>query len=168
MHTTHNMATQTKDTRKQDLAKIHIAKKELALPDDRYRYIIQSVMDKHGLDGRVSSANLNEAARADLLGTFRDMGWSPLQSAAEPVSPPKHERGPYKGRYDSIDVQGYVTQDQLNYIAMMEDELGWTGEENRLMGMIERVLGKPIKPRWLRNRQASDIISALAAMTDRR
>lgn len=162
------MATHTQSTRQKDLAKIHIAKKELSLPDQRYRYIVRSVMDAHDIEGRVSSASLNEAARADLLGILRDMGWSPLQSAAEPVSPPRHQRGPYKGRYSSVNVEGYATQDQLNYIAMMEDELGWTGEEDRLNGMIERVLGKRIKPRWLRNRQASDIISALAAMTDRR
>ena len=43
----------------------------------------------------------------------------------------------------------------------MEDQLGWTPNPDRLEGFIERQLGKEIEPRFLRNRQASDVITGL-------
>jgi hypothetical protein len=145
--------------RKDDLAKIHIAKDELNLGDATYRHIIEGIMSELGIPGKPSAANLNAQAREKLLDTFRDMGWSPVESAE--ASGPDHDRGEPHGRYQSTGRDGFATQDQLNYIAVMEDQLGWTPNPDRLEGFIERQLGKEIEPRFLRNRQASDVITGL-------
>lgn len=49
------------DNRKDDLARIHILKKELGLSDDEYRGLLSSVC------GAASSGNLNQAGRALFL-----------------------------------------------------------------------------------------------------
>lgn len=54
-----------------DLAKIHIAKKDLCLDDDTYRAILWTVC-------RVkSAADLDEYGRRKLLEHFRSRGWKP-------------------------------------------------------------------------------------------
>ena len=59
--------------RKADLAKIHIAKKDLHLDDDTYRYIIRTV----GKAESGSSADLDVAGRARVLRHFKEKGWKP-------------------------------------------------------------------------------------------
>ena len=148
-----------KTRRKKDLAKIHIAKKELSLDDREYRQIIEGVMALHDLAGRPSSANLPPEARETLLGTFREMGWTPLRKDDDPV---------WKGRYTESSEPGKATQKQLDYIAMMEWELGWIDEPKRLRGFIERTRGEKKRPWVLSNRQASDVITGLEKMTGRK
>lgn len=67
------------DTRRSDLAKIHIAKKDLALDDETYRHIIREV-------GKVesgSSADLTPLGRTRVLQHFRSKGWKPRRSCAQ-------------------------------------------------------------------------------------
>lgn len=160
-----------KSRRQKDLAKIHIAKKELGLDEQAYRAAIAGVMDELGIEGRPSSANLPAEGRQKLLDAFREMGWNPMDNVPEPPHPaagaPHRVKGAWKGRYQSTGREEWATQSQLDYIAKMEDELGWTGDGQRLVGFIERQLGKPILPRALRNRQASDVITGLERMTGR-
>ncbi|MFO7578127.1 MAG: regulatory protein GemA [Pelovirga sp.] len=54
-----------------DLAKIHIAKKDLGLDDDTYRGIL---WDRYHLD---SAADLTPRQAADLIDLFRAKGWRP-------------------------------------------------------------------------------------------
>ncbi len=54
-----------------DLAKIHIAKKELGLDDAAYRSIL---WDRYH---RESAADLTDRQAADLIETFRRKGWRP-------------------------------------------------------------------------------------------
>lgn len=54
-----------------DLAKIHIAKKELGLDDGTYRGLL---WDRYH---RESAAELSESQAADLIGHFREKGWRP-------------------------------------------------------------------------------------------
>ena len=57
--------------RRDDLAKIHIAKKQLDMADDAYRALLWTI-------GRVkSSAELDHAGRARLLDHLRACGWQP-------------------------------------------------------------------------------------------
>lgn len=61
-----------------DLAKIHIAKKQLGMADDAYRALLWTV-------GRVhSSKDLDHAGRARLLDHFRACGWK--------ASPPRQKK----------------------------------------------------------------------------
>lgn len=54
-----------------NLAKIHIAKKELGLDDDTYRDILHTQFKK------VSSRDLTDRQCARLLGHFESLGWKP-------------------------------------------------------------------------------------------
>lgn len=54
-----------------DLAKIHIAKKELGLDDDIYRGVLWDRYHKE------SAAELSDLQAADLLDLFRQKGWRP-------------------------------------------------------------------------------------------
>lgn len=56
---------------RRDLAKIHIAKKELKLDDDTYRGVL---WDRYGKE---SAAELSERQVADLIEHFRQKGWRP-------------------------------------------------------------------------------------------
>lgn len=156
-----------KTRRQKDLAKIHIAKKELGLADEHYRMVVQGVMDKLDIPGSPSASNLNAKARQKLIDTFREMGWDPTADQDTPEAP-DHDRPHWRGRYEATGRPGMATQKQCDYIALMENELGWTPNPDRLKGFIERVRDKNCYPQSLSNRQASDVIAALEKMTGRR
>lgn len=59
------------NTRKNDLAKIHIAKKDLGLDDDTYREVIRAI----GKAASGSSRDLDEAGRARVIRHFKSKGW---------------------------------------------------------------------------------------------
>ena len=65
------------DSRKNDLAKIHIAKKDLALDDDTYRTIVRSV----GKAESGSAADLSALGRVRLLQHFKSKGWKTRRRA---------------------------------------------------------------------------------------
>jgi phage gp16-like protein len=58
--------------KRNDLAKIHIAKKELGLDEDTYRGIL---WDRYQHD---SAAELSDRQAADLIALFREKGWRPI------------------------------------------------------------------------------------------
>lgn len=58
-------------SRRADLAKIHLAKKQLGLDDDTYRDILWAVCRAR------SAADLDSQGRARLLAHFRHLGWRP-------------------------------------------------------------------------------------------
>ena len=60
---------------RKDLAKIHIAKKELGLDDATYRGIL---WDRYHLD---TAADLTPGQAADLIALFRAKGWRPVSFA---------------------------------------------------------------------------------------
>jgi phage gp16-like protein len=70
--------------RKRDLAKIHVAKKQLGLDDDSYRQIILR------LTGGIhdSAAPLNVAQRRLLLAEFQRLGWKPQAKTEATTSLP--------------------------------------------------------------------------------
>lgn len=57
--------------RKNDLAKIHIAKKDLGLDDDTYRTIVREI----GKSQTGSAADLTPGGRARVLQHFKSKGW---------------------------------------------------------------------------------------------
>lgn len=151
--------------RKADLAQIHIARKwaedSRLIDEDGYRALVGSIMDRLRLKGAASAAHLDARGRKLLLESFRTMGWSPSLS----------DKTPKRGRYYGAGVPGeagHLTQQQANYIAKMEDEMGWTGEPERLIGFIERQLGEKKPVSMLRSREASIVITGLERVTGRK
>lgn len=67
------------DARRNDLAKIHIAKKDLALDDDIYRTIVRTI----GKAESGSSADLAPPGRARVLQHLKSMGWKPRRAKPE-------------------------------------------------------------------------------------
>lgn len=59
------------DTRRRDLASIHIAKKATDIDDGTYRAKVQEI------GGVSSAADLDQAGRAKLLAYFKSIGWQP-------------------------------------------------------------------------------------------
>ncbi len=72
-----------RDDRQADLAKIHIAKKDLCLSDDDYRQIIRSV----GKAATGSSADLSPLGRARVLAHMRKFGWKPTRTDPKRITP---------------------------------------------------------------------------------
>ncbi len=149
------MPTTLRDARNRDLAKIHIAKKELNLDEQAYRATVAGVMDEMGIPfgaGKPSSANLTPKGRALLLKTFRRMGWQ---------GPPRPPRREAKNRHRSNGRPGMATHKQCAYIAHLEGALAWTANPSRLAGFIERQLGRRCAVFALTNREASKVITGL-------
>ena len=148
-----------KSRRQKDLAKIHIAKKELDLSDQAYRAVVAGVMDDHDIPGQPSSANLDAPGRAALLKTLRGMGWQPQAS-----------EGPqrWKGYYDVPGTPGMISQSQADYCAKMLAELGMLGSPRRVSGWIEKQTGHKSSVPMLTKSKAHKVITGLQKLTDRR
>jgi hypothetical protein len=161
--------------RQADLAKIHIAKDELNLPEEHYRTLVAGVMADRGLGGPVSSASLDAPGRRQLLQTLREMGWSPQHR-------PEEEDDRWRGYWSVPDEPGRLTQAQADYIAKMAFELDMLPEEeDRLLGWIERQTGAGTgegqaldrlivgqKDDLLTRSQAHKVITGLQKITGRR
>jgi hypothetical protein len=76
-----------------DLAKIHIAKKELGLDDATYRGIL---WDRYH---RESAAELSDSQTADLIELFRDKGWRPAS---------KRQRGLILALWHQLEASGVI------------------------------------------------------------
>ena len=96
------------------LAKIHIAKKELALTDDAYRDILRLHF------GAESAKELNDRQGTVLINLFRAKGWAPRER-------PEAKRAPRPRRsstYIDIPEGGPATQQQ-RMVAGLWNELGY-------------------------------------------
>lgn len=96
---------------KAKLAKIHIAKKELALTDDAYRDILRM----HFQVG--SSRDLNDRQATALLNLFKVKGWVPKQGNSKPGTAKRD------GRFIEI-AAGPAAKQQKKVLAMW-NELGY-------------------------------------------
>jgi len=80
--------------RKQLIAKIHIAKKELVLDDETYRQALQ------GVTGKASCAGMSNAELERVLAHFKQLGWRPSRAAGRRYSPKSRDRQ----THDQVDV----------------------------------------------------------------
>jgi hypothetical protein len=64
------------------IAKVHIAKKELALADESYRAILERIT------GRASSKDCSERQLEQLIAEFKRLGWVPRKAANPPSAKP--------------------------------------------------------------------------------
>lgn len=153
------------DRARNDLARIHIAKKDLGLRDADYRAVVAGVMDRLGIPGPASAASLTAQGRSVLLGVFREMGWAPKKA------PRPDRNAAWVGRYYAAGQRGeagHLTQAQADEIARLEYELGWQDNPDRLAGFIERQTGQKKTVPMLRNRDASKVIMGLRKINAQR
>lgn len=81
-----------KDTHRQAMtAKVHIAKKDLALTDDTYRQVLQRVT------GKRSAADCNHRDLALVLEEFKRLGWKP-KTGRKRAGPRPQATGPQAGK----------------------------------------------------------------------
>lgn len=170
----------TANRRQRDLAKIHLGKKALNLSEASYRALVGGIMDARGLAGEASAANLDARGRAQLLEAMRGLGWSGKRPQPAPPRPVHHAdaqpdndgyvdwRVRYTGTGEAGDAGRHITTAQAQYVGLLEDELSWTSEPQRLLGFIQRQLGgaKKTVP-MLTNREASKVITGLERIVGR-
>jgi phage gp16-like protein len=128
-------------SRQNDLAKIHIAKKQLGMDDDTYRAMLRSVA---GVD---SSAALNPVGMAKILAHLERCGFKPK---AKPGKRPS------------------VTGNRAGLIGKIEAQLADVGRPwSYAEGMAKRMF-KVEKLDWLDAEQLGKIVAALSYDAKRR
>jgi phage gp16-like protein len=116
-----------------DLAKIHIAKKELGLDDATYRGIL---WDRYH---RESAAELSEAQAADLIELFHEKGWRPASFG---------QRGLIHVLWHKLEAAGAVHHPSENALASFiehstgKNDLRWltVREASRVIEMLKKWL----------------------------
>lgn len=125
---------------KSELAVIHIAKTELKLKEDDYRYILQSNFKKD------SSKNLNKIEFLKLMEIFEKLGYK-------------------KKRAKKSD---NATKSQIKKIKELEELLEWKDSPERLEGFIVRQTGHKSKLEWLSVSNAQKVIEGMKRMVGRK
>ncbi len=154
------------DSRRRDLALIHLAKKDLVqsgiLDEERYRHVVQGILIDLELKSTrdyPSAADLDATGRTRLMQVFRsDFGW---KDRPNPHLKRQHRYVGRGQRGDGI----YITQEQADYIALLEDQLGWPDSPRRLLGFIERQLGAKSTVEMLGKKNATLVITGLERLT---
>lgn len=134
------------DQKRRDLAKIHIARKELAMDEDAYRLMLESVA------GVTSSAKLSARGRAKVLHRLRQLGWKPKTSARPRRRVTAQEPQDKKIRALWLD---------LAQMGVVRDR-----SEQALARYVKRQTGVEALD-WLDGRQAEKVIEALKAWRKR-
>lgn len=129
--------------KREQLAVIHVAKKELNLDDDTYREILRQTA------GVASSKELDAQGFERLMTRLNQLGFK--------------RKAPKKPKM-AKDGQALILPGQMELIASLYGRLGWT-ERDRRAGFNRRQIGKP----WPQTRsEANKIIEALKAMLRRK
>lgn len=132
------------DARRRDLAKIHLARKDLALDEDTYRQLLAT------FGGASSAADLDAAGRGRVLARFRALGWQPKRSRR--VSPASRHKDPHdKTQADKI---------RALWISLHRAGVVRDGSERALGRFVHR-LTRRYSPDWLDSAQANQVIEAL-------
>lgn len=124
--------------RREELAKIHIGKKDLNLSEDIYRDIIRAA------GGVESSADLDWRGRQAVLERFKELGWPSRPKADDPQS--KKIRALWL---------------ELHAVGKVRD-----ASEKALASYVRRMTGVAAL-QWLNTRQASTVIEALKQWLER-
>lgn len=155
------------------LAKIHIAKswavKTLGMSGGDYRALVGDVMSETGdacpAGEKPSARFLSDRGRVTLLARFRGLGWPDPKGhlydrPAEPTTPARRT-GKTNGRYLVADGPLMIVQAQADYLAHLEDLAEWTPDPSRLLGFIQRQIGKPSMVGSLTRAEATVILTGL-------
>ncbi len=128
--------------RRQLMAKIHIAKKDLALDEDTYRQALQ------GSAGKASCSDMSVEQLEKVLSHFIRLGWKPKKSNSRRYSPKtRHEKG-----HDQLDVIRAI------WISMYKSGAIDSGTEAALDAWVQRTTTRMNKgvgiarAEWLRGK----------------
>jgi len=134
--------------RKNNLAKIHIAKAQLGLADDDYRLIVQRIC---GVD---SAADADFAGHLQLLKEFRRLGWKPkpAKTAKAPKAPSARE--PQLRRIRWL------------WLRLIEAGAVQSIEQSALLHYVSRLIGVE-RLEWLTAAQAHRVIGSLQQWAQR-
>lgn len=136
----------SKDTRRRDLAQIHLAIKQLGLTADDHRSLLQQ------LHGVTTSADLNVRQRGQYIAHLRKLGFKP--------APPK-----------GAGTRKLADDQQSKMMRGLWLELAGMGvvrnsAESALAAYVRRQTGVGAL-QWLSSKQASDVIESLKSWKDR-
>lgn len=128
-----------------DLAKIHIAKKELGLPDNVYRDILKTHFNRN------SAAKLSPVQAGRLINHFKKLGWKPKQAKLPGMNVPN---------------DGQSKKIQALWINMYKEGFIKNGSEQTMMAFVKRIT-KRDQLKWCSTKDKSKIIEALKAIGKR-
>jgi len=131
--------------KKSEIAKIHIAKKELALDDDTYRDMLMQVA------GVSSSADLSAAGRAKVLEHLKQIGFKGKKTYAK-----RPHTADNKAQLQKIEALLADMKLPWDYLTARQD-----GAEGKTLSMVERLTGKQ-RLEWCTKDDLSKVIAALA------
>ena len=131
------------DARRRDLAKIHLARKDLGLDEDAYRQLLST------FGGAPSAADLSATGRARVLAHFKHLGWRPKGRNVSPAS--RHKRPGQKTQTDKI---------RALWIEMHRAGIVRDRSERALARFVYRITGKH-SPDWLDAHEANQVIETL-------
>ena len=132
---------------KANLQKIHIGKKELALPDEIYRDILYQV------SGKESSRDISDMQAAKVLERYKELGWKPKAGKKAKTRRPLADSGQarkIRALWLELHQVGKVKEPSeqalLSYVKRMErlDALEWLTEAkaSRLIEKMKKWLGR--------------------------
>lgn len=144
--------------RRNQLALVHIAKKDMGLDDETYRGHIAAIAPH-----RTSAKDLTQEQLEALLKRFRAFGWKPKPKPGKPRYSPKTRDKP--GPKTPID--------KIRALWIECANAGKVGKGEQALGaFVQRMTSKTLKPQvsrveWTNARQQRAIIEALKAMLER-
>lgn len=147
--------TQSESVRKRDLAKIHIAKKELGLDDEIYRDILEQIA------GVRSSALLDEEGRISVIKRFKELGFKPAVNNNRGYRS-VHKSARKSGMHMSTSADRTPLLSKIGAI-LADRKLSWAYAD----GMAKKMFGVD-RVRWLHPDQLSKVAVALIYHQKRR
>ncbi len=139
--------------RREELAKIHIAKKDLNLSDDIYRDILYQA------GGVESSADLDYRGRAAVLDRFAELGWEAKSKGG--TSPRSHAHSSRRLADDPQSKKIRALWLELHSAGKVRDS-----SEKALASYVERMTCVAAL-QWLDSKQAQTVIESLKKWLDR-
>lgn len=137
--------------RRARLAKVHLAKKELAMDDDSYRGLLERV------SGRRSAAEISDAGLDKILREMIRLGWRPTPPRRRYSPQTRDKRPGEKTPADKI---------RALWIDMARDGILRDGSERALGRWLHRQCGK-YSADWLDDDEAGKAIEALKKWQER-
>ena len=126
-----------------ELAKIHIAKKDLGLDRETYEAILWDQAKVH------SSADLDAVGRRKVLEHFKSKGWRPKRNKTSPAS-----------RYKAAGSKSQTDKIRALWIAMHKAGIVKNGSEQALNRYVKRMTGID-NVEWLYPKNANRVIESL-------
>lgn len=131
-----------KTNRHADLAKIHLAKKDLQIDDEQYRDILWTL-------ARVrSAADLDPSGRAKVLAYFRQLGWKAKPGKRGQGRPANIAASEQLQKIEALLTDMRLPWDYADNMAKhmyQVDKVGWLKETKHLQGIITALVKKQRK-----------------------